>query len=138
MDQALARDGALSPTDPRGVRCTVVVAETRHCVASPFWDYLGGRGPVYEGGVYGSGSLFLPFFYATGLPIAEAYWTDLKVGGQRQPVLVQAFERRILTYNPANQAGWQVEMGNVGRHYYQWRYGRELPAPVAVPAPAVR
>jgi hypothetical protein len=38
-------------------------------------------------------------------------------------VLVQLFERRVLTYTPSNQAGWQVEMGNVGQHYHSWRYG---------------
>jgi hypothetical protein len=38
-------------------------------------------------------------------------------------VLVQLFERRALTYNPANPAVTQVEMGNVGRHYFNWRYG---------------
>src|SRR5205085_2221786 len=35
---------------------------------------------------------------------------------------VQLFERRVLTYNPANPPATQVEMGNVGRHYYNWRY----------------
>jgi hypothetical protein len=37
-------------------------------------------------------------------------------------VLVQAFERRIMTYTPSNGAGFQVEMGNVGKQYYSWRY----------------
>jgi hypothetical protein len=37
---------------------------------------------------------------------------------------VQAFERRVLTYNPDNSDGWKVEAGNVGQHYYQWRYGQ--------------
>jgi len=35
--------------------------------------------------------------------------------------------QRVLTYTPSNPAGWQVEMGNVGRHYYTWRYGVEPP-----------
>ena len=135
VGQALARDGALRPTDPRGVTCAALVAETNHCVASVFWDYLTSAGPVYQGGGYATGPLFSPLFYATGLPITEAYWTELKVAGTVQAVLVQAFERRILTYNPANPPGWQVEMGNVGRHYYQWRYGRELPAPTPAPPP---
>ncbi|HET8628464.1 MAG TPA: glycoside hydrolase family 76 protein [Thermomicrobiales bacterium] len=132
---SLARSGATGPADPRGVTCAAIVAETRHCVASVFWDYLNSAGTVYQGGGYVSGPLFAPLFYATGLPISEAYWTELKVAGTVRPVLVQAFERRILTYDPANPAGWQVEMGNVGRHYYQWRYGRELPAPTALAGP---
>ena len=42
-------------------------------------------------------------------------------------MLVQAFERRLLTYVPGNPPGWQVEAGNVGRHYYEWRYGAPPP-----------
>jgi hypothetical protein len=60
-----------------------------------------------------------------GYPISEPYWARAKVGGVEQDVLVQAFQRRVLTYTPSNPSGWQVEMGNVGRHYYQWRYGRQ-------------
>ena len=37
-------------------------------------------------------------------------------------VLVQAFERRVLTFTPTNSPAFQVEMGNVGQHYYRWRY----------------
>jgi hypothetical protein len=36
------------------------------------------------------------------------------VGGVTKPVLVQLFERRVLTYTPGNPAGFEVEMGNVG------------------------
>jgi hypothetical protein len=48
---------------------------------------------------------------------------DVTVGGKAAHVLVQLFQRRALTYNPANAPAWQVEMGNIGQHYYQWRYG---------------
>jgi LPXTG-site transpeptidase (sortase) family protein len=44
------------------------------------------------------------------------------VAGEEKDVLVQLFERRVLTYTPSNQAAFQVEMGNVGRHYFTWRY----------------
>ena len=47
----------------------------------------------------------------------------MKVGGVERDVLLQCFERRCLTYTPSNPDGWKVEMGNVGRHYYAWRYG---------------
>ena len=70
---------------------------------------------------------FESVFYATGYPITEAYWASVKVAGVTQDVLMQCFERRCLTYTPGNPAGWQVEAGNVGRHYYQWRYGAALP-----------
>ncbi len=56
-----------------------------------------------------------------GLPITEPYWTTTRVDGKLRPVLMQAFERRVLTYTPDNPAAWQVEMGNVGAHYLRWR-----------------
>ncbi|HUG14673.1 MAG TPA: ScyD/ScyE family protein, partial [Thermomicrobiales bacterium] len=59
-------------------------------------------------------------FYAVGYPITEAYWAEVRVGGTTKWVLIQCFERRCLTYTPDNSAGWQVEAGNVGQHYYRW------------------
>lgn len=105
-------------------RSVYFVPETGHNIASPFWDFLNQSGPVYNSsGQLALAKLFDPPFYATGYPISEAYWAKVKVGGQVRDVLVQAFERRILTYTPSNPAGFQVEMGNVGRHYHLWRYG---------------
>ncbi len=99
------------------------IKETNHTVAQPFWDYLNSQGPVIGiDGRTSNGALFNPTFYATGLPISEPYWTQVKVGGQVKDVLVQAFERRVLTYTPSNAPQWRVEMGNVGQHYYRWRY----------------
>jgi hypothetical protein len=94
-----------------------------HRVASVFWDFMNMSGLVYADGAYVEGLLFENPFYATGLPLTEAYWTRVKVGGVERLVLVQAFERRVLTWTPDNPAGWQVEFGNIGRHYYVWRYG---------------
>ena len=47
--------------------------------------------------------------------------------GPSRDVLMQCFERRCLTYTPGNPAGWQVEAGNVGQHYYRWRYDTPQP-----------
>src|SRR5205085_2066083 len=69
------------------------------------------------------GPLFEPWFYATGYPVTEPFWAAVKVAGITRDVLMQCFERRCLTYTPGNAQGWEVEMGNVGLHYYQWRYG---------------
>lgn len=55
-----------------------------------------------------------------GLPITEPYWTQTRVGGTLKAVLMQAFERRVLTYTPDNAPAWQVEMGNVGLHFLLW------------------
>ncbi len=55
-----------------------------------------------------------------GLPITEPYWTKTTVGGKTRDVLMQAFERRVLTFTPDNAPAWQVEMGNVGLHFLLW------------------
>ncbi|MFW6075833.1 MAG: hypothetical protein ACOC9Y_09565, partial [Chloroflexota bacterium] len=64
-----------------------------------------------------------------GLPLTEPYWVRVNVDRESTWVLVQAFERRVVTFTPDNDPDWQVEMGNVGRHYYTWRYGIEAPEP---------
>jgi hypothetical protein len=122
-----------------GVTATEYVPETKHRVASVFWDYLNSVGPIAQGGQLAEGQLFDPWFYATGYPISEAYWARVKVKGIVQDVLVQCFERRCLTYTPGNVEGWQVEMGNVGQHYYNWRYNSvsaepQTTLPVRTPA----
>lgn len=63
---------------------------------------------------------------APGLPLSEPYWVRARVGGVERDVLVQPFERTLLTYTPDNPPGWRVEQGNVGRHYLAWRYGPRL------------
>jgi hypothetical protein len=64
---------------------------------------------------------------SVGLPLSEPYWVQTKLDGEEEWVLVQAFERRVLTFTPSNAPDWRVEMGNIGRHYYTWRYGEEPP-----------
>jgi hypothetical protein len=81
------------------------------------------EGLVWENGHYVRRKVFDPLF-VFGLPVMGAYWVKAKVGGKEIPVLFQVFERRVLTYNPANPRAFQVEMGNVGLHYLRWRYGR--------------
>jgi beta propeller repeat protein len=124
VTETIDRGGTVRRTKaPADVTFAYVVPETRHAVASVFWEFLNSEGPVQRQGKTAQARLFEPTFFATGLPITEPYWTRATVGGETRDVLVQAFERRILTYTPSNPAGWRVEMGNVGRHYYRWRYG---------------
>jgi hypothetical protein len=63
------------------------------------------------------------WIYIAGYPISEAYWSSVKVGGETHNVLIQIYERRTITYDPQAPEGFQVQFGNVGRHYYDWRYG---------------
>jgi uncharacterized protein YkwD len=95
---------------------------TNHSVASVFWEFMNSRGPVMENGHMFEGDLFENPYYATGYPLTEPYWTTVRVGGDPRNVLIQVFERRVLTYTPANPEGWQVEAGNAGRHYHRWYY----------------
>jgi hypothetical protein len=86
------------------------------------WAFMNRRGLVYENGQYRANEPVFDWQAVVGLPVTEAYWVNVQVGGVEQPVLFQAFERRVLTYTPSNPSATQVEMGNVGQHYYQWRY----------------
>jgi hypothetical protein len=80
-------------------------------------------GRVVQNGVAVNANPLFDWRYVVGEPLTEAYWTVVKVGGVDRGVLVQAFERRVLTYTPTNAPAFQVEMGNIGRHYFEWRYG---------------
>lgn len=64
----------------------------------------------------------LPMDQTTGYPISPLIVAEVSVGGKMTTVLIQAFERRVLTFNPKNPDAFKVEFGNIGRHYYEWRY----------------
>ncbi|MDQ6693232.1 MAG: hypothetical protein M3014_02250 [Chloroflexota bacterium] len=111
--------------------------QTKHNIPRIFWDFLNSSGPVHnEADVVVNQQLITPWFFASGLPISEAYWTKATVGGQIKDVMIQAFERRALTYVPSNSPGFQVEMSNIGQHYFDWRYRDRGVCPAATPAPA--
>lgn len=130
-------DGNLSFSDTFGEQFNVTsahyVAETNHSIPTVFWDFMNSSGTVYSEGAYQQAPLFENPFFATGLPITEAYWTVIEVGGTLNQVLLQCFERRCLTFTPANDPAWQVEAGNVGQHYHAWRYGGDQPPPTEPP-----
>jgi hypothetical protein len=132
LDRAGNRREASAEFGSYNVKLAKFEAQTSHNIAQPFWDFLNQSGRVRTpDGKLETGRLFEPVYYATGLPVTEPYWAKVKVGGSLKDVLVQAFERRVLTYTPANPAGFQVEMGNVGQHYYTWRYTTPQPQPPA-------
>lgn len=103
-----------------------------HNVPKIFWDYMNSRGAVLEAGQRVDGAV-VDWLFSTGYPITEPFWTVARVGGQEKDVLLQCFERRCFSYTPSNPDGFKVEMGNVGRHYYSWRY--ETPEPTCYAAP---
>jgi hypothetical protein len=98
------------------------IPETGHNIPDVFWRFMQQRGTVYTPAGYAE-DVIADWVHTFGFPITEAYWTRATVGGVERDVLVQLYERRVLTYTPDNPLPWQVEMGNVGAHYYRWRYG---------------
>jgi hypothetical protein len=118
-----------------------------HNIPNVFWEFMNQSGPVflvkrYKTGEKANQPIFKPeggldgdiaeetvfnWIEAMGYPVTEPYWANVRVGGQEKAVLIQCFQRRVLTYTPDNPPGSQVEVGNVGRHYYEWRY-TPLPA----------
>lgn len=124
----LARDGRVgddpSKADVPGIVIAYYDPTTKHNVPKVMWDFLNARGQVKKGNTNQvvTEPLSNPWFYATGLPISDAYWARVNISGKSTDTLIQAFERRVLTYTPANPAGFQVEMGNIGAHYRDWRY----------------
>ncbi len=134
VTQTLARDGTVGANvdlAAYGVTAVDLVPETQHRIASVFKAFLNSSGTIYQDGHDVNGTLYDPTFYETGYPITAPYWSRVKVAGTVKDVLIQCFERRCLTYTPSNPDGWKVEMGNVGQHYYRWRYGE----PPVGPAP---
>jgi hypothetical protein len=145
--QTIDREGEVgddSSLETYGVTYVDIGAPTGHTVASVFWDFFQQPGRQareiigakvvlkrgYEPIDFLQYTLHqvprrFPWHWLVGWPITEPYWTRAVVAGQQQWVLVQCFERRCLTYTPSNPPGWQVEMGNIGRHYFTWRYNQE-------------
>ncbi len=117
VDAVLHKDGSVSHDASLGQSTTYGSYDTTtgQNVAGIFWDWMTAQS--------------WKWIYVLGHPISEPYWVQTNVKGEQQWVLVQAFERRVLTYTPSNDANWQIEMGNVGRAYYEWRYGSPPPDP---------
>ena len=118
--------GIVSPNQNRekyGVKYGFYNTETKHNIADKFWTFLNQSGPVLGAdGKVSTAKLSDPWFYTTGYAISEPYWANVKIAGKQQDVLIQLFERRVLTYVPSFDPQWQVQMGNIGAHYYDWRY----------------
>jgi WD40-like Beta Propeller Repeat len=137
VSTTLDRSGNLGARSDLAVAETTIVqynTVTGHNIPQVFWDFMNLQGRIAVGGGVSTGPV-VDWLFAMGLPISDAYWVRAQVGGETKDVLVQLFERRVLTYVPSNPAGYKVEMGNVGQHYFQWRYPH-LGTPWAAPDPS--
>jgi hypothetical protein len=111
---------------------------TGYNVPRVFWDFLNAPGIVWDSASesYAQAQPLMDWLSVVGYPLSDPFWANIKVAGTQTWVLIQPFERRVLTYTPSNALGWQVEMGNVGQHYYAWRYGAEPGEPTPTPTPS--
>jgi hypothetical protein len=104
--------GKLPTANLPGVAYAAFAPQTGHNIPDVFWSYLQDMGTTYR----------FDWTFVTGYPLTEAYWTQMRVGGHDYRVLIQAFQRRVLTYAPDFAPDWRVQQGNVGQHYFEWRY----------------
>ncbi|HRN96495.1 MAG TPA: hypothetical protein PLD54_03550 [Candidatus Levybacteria bacterium] len=78
----------------------------------------------FSPGSYEWDPIFKSFgIYQTGLASTLLKELEVPVNGKMTTVFVQLGQRQSLTYTPSNPSAHQIEFGNVGQHYYQWRYG---------------
>jgi hypothetical protein len=134
VNLTIGKDGTVGSDDTLGAKYNVKNQyfdnTLQHNIPDVFWNFMNQTGPIYLSGNYVTGPV-VDWLSTMGLPLSEAYWTRTVVAGVEQDVLVQVFERRVLTYTPANPNGYKVEMGNVGQHYREWRKA-VLSAPTTV------
>ncbi|MDQ5826684.1 MAG: hypothetical protein M3441_21090 [Chloroflexota bacterium] len=128
VDDAIDVNGVLSKDQAHAnlARYAAFVPQTGHNIPDVFNKYLTNMQATYG----------LDWTFVLGYPITEAYWTQMRVSGKDMPVLIQAYQRRVLTYVPDFEPTWQVQQGNVGQHYLEWRAmnrAHKLPNPYLAP-----
>jgi hypothetical protein len=121
VQEKLHTDGSVQSqiTPPVNVSIAYYDGVLGHNIPDVFWGWMTDQAIAWQ--------------YLVGHALTDAYWVDTVVGGEEKVVLVQAFERRVLTFTPDNPAEWQVEAGNAGLHYRAWR-GLEMPEDPALHA----
>jgi hypothetical protein len=121
-----------------GAKLAVYSDVLGHNIPQAMWDFLNLKGPIEQNGKLRTDQTIANWVFVLGYPITESYWSRLQIGGVYYDALIQLYERRSLTYVPSFPKGWQVQMGNVGQHYYRWLYGGPLPTPlVQFPTPTL-
>lgn len=83
-----------------------------------FWNYIN-NAALFPGG----------WVHDVGLPLTGLTNAVVIKNGQRREITMQAFERAVLSYDPANPQEWQVERANIGAD----AIGALQPPPTPVP-----
>jgi hypothetical protein len=115
-------NGMASAASDPNAQLAHFVAETGQTIPQAFWAFLTAGGAAQQGGALVEQTPLFDWVNVAGFPIAPAFWATVRVGGVPTAVMVQLFERRVLSYTPTNPAAFRVEMGNIGLHYFQYRY----------------
>jgi hypothetical protein len=125
-DGPSTHDAAQSDSGARAARYVTYTGGNGQTVGynipAAFWTFMNQSGPVYADGKLTDASPLFDWQFVMGLPVGEAFWSQVALAGTPTWVMIQPFERRVLTYTPSNPDDWRVEMGNIGQHYHTWRY----------------
>jgi hypothetical protein len=96
-----------------------------HNVPARFWGYIN-QPSLFPAG----------WVHDIGLPLTEAVPATVTktVRGERveRPILLQLFERTVLTDDPANPEGFQIERANIGSDYLKVAQGQVIPGDVVL------
>jgi hypothetical protein len=93
----MSREGMFVPYDP------ALLAAPGYFVPDFFWNYIN-RADLFPGG----------WLHDIGLPMTDAMQATVVKNGQQRSIVLQAFERTVLTYDGLNPASFRVERGNIG------------------------
>ncbi len=74
-----------------------------YIVPDYFWRYIN-RTDLFPGG----------WMHDIGLPLTNAFSVETVKGDQIRMIVMQAYERTVLTFDPLNPVEWQIERGNIG------------------------
>jgi hypothetical protein len=119
---ALQAGGMARAANDSNAQLMHFVPETGQTIPQAFWSFLLAGGMALDSDALVDRTPLFDWVSVVGLPISPAYWVTARVGGVPTAVMLQLYERRVLTYTPTNPSAFQVEMGNIGQHYFQWRY----------------
>jgi hypothetical protein len=98
-----------------------------YIVAPYFWAYIT-RSELFPAG----------WLHDIGLPMSDTFTAATVKNGDRRTIFVQAFERTVLTYDPKNPSGWQVERGNIGTDALRTLPLPQPAAPIEIPSAGAR